>query len=134
MTDNGIQFVFFLNGKEQFKWLEISPDGPDPDTYYTGLSLSDKRKKSLINSLVAGSNQFSIKTFLYNHTAGDAQKVSIGSGSFEVVVSESELAQLKEEIKPKRSVLSMVTIYNGLNQSNVELPNNFSCKFVVPLD
>lgn len=118
VTSNYIQFVVFANGKKIFDWVPVSPHGPDPDTYYTGIALTEKRRKTLLEEMVAGSNSIRFDAYLYNHTIGDDHKPKLATGSFKVHFTESELTEIKETIlKRRRNVLSPVTIYNGLNQT-----------------
>ncbi len=117
VTSNGIQFVLTANGEKYFDWLEVNPDGPDPDTYYSGIVLNEKRQKALINPMKAGSNTIKVEAYLYNKTIRDTHKKKVAEGIFEVKFTEEELTKTKErELQSKRNILSQVMIYNGLNQ------------------
>lgn len=118
VTSNYIQFVVYANDKEMFDWTPISPSGPDPDTYYSGLALTEKRRKILLSEMVEGSNSVRFEAYLYNANIRDNHKPKVAGGSFEFPLTEEELTEIKETVlKRKRNVLSPVTIYNGLNQT-----------------
>lgn len=116
VTSNKIMFVVSVDGKLMHKWVEISPDSVEPNTYYSDEVMLKQPvdvygrgdfygfyvREVLLKFRKGGALNVKVEAYLYNLTIREERSPKVAEGNFKVNFNAAQWAKLDRERNIKR--------------------------------